>query len=876
MGIIDSLKNLFGGNDKESNITNNQVRDDNDNEEYHDLIHSIIEEIHQVYGKQWWYNVSLSKSETYQQLKKKDSSFRKDLVIYLTYKICRKGKKNRYERYASTDKEQQFIAAYLEILFGLLRSNLNYTTEELIELFTLFKKGDENYFRRFSSWPIGFASQQVERHVKADGLSKELKSFLEEFLEWDQFEQSKGYYGSDLEKVRVRIEKILFDGSGSERKQAPYMLPEDRPGELINVEISKLDPEVQDHWYGLFHLFIKANASKPSNRYLKSTSTFIDAIGIANYKQMVHPWLEYLISLEPIEIEEVYDHGGYEYRYTTYRFIDEKNSVFFKGLVWSLAKFHDSKTLNLLGKLTEKAFKKIPGVGPTAAAVGNACLYVLGNTRGLEGVSHLSRLKLKIKQNNTRKLILKYLDEASKKLGVSPSEIEELSIPDFGLQEGKKSFKFDDYTLHIEIADLGKVNLSWEKPDGSAQKTTPSFVKSSAKHKELLKKAKADVTQIKKYLTAQRDRIDRLYLEKRVWNYDAYLKSYLHHGLVGFIAKKLLWQVEKDEEFMTVFQQEGKWMDKNGTEITWIDESTKIRLWHPIHSELDEILYWRNRLEELKIKQPLKQAYREVYILTDAEVNTTVYSNRMAAHIIKQHQFNALTGVRGWKYSLMGAYDDGRDGEVASIHMGAYDMSAEFWINEIASDDQFNDAGIWNYVATDQVRFVKDDDHVTNLIDVPKLVFSEIMRDVDLFVGVCSVGNDPEWRDNGGLPQYREYWTSYSFGNLTEIAKTRKEILEKLLPRLKIKNVSTIEGKFLKVKGTKRTYKIHIGSSNILMEPNDQYLCIVPARGKDKNTSNVFLPFEGDRGLSLVLSKAFLLAADDKITDPTILSQIGR
>ena len=31
--------------------------------------------------------------------------------------------------------------------------------------------------------------------------------------------------------------------------------------------------------------------------------------------------------------------------------------------------------------------------------------------------------------------------------------------------------------------------------------------------------------------------------------------------------------------------------------------------------------------------------------------------------------------------------------------------------------------------------------------NVPKLVFSEVMRDVDLFVGVTSIGNNPEWED---------------------------------------------------------------------------------------------------------------------------------
>ena len=39
---------------------------------------------------------------------------------------------------------------------------------------------------------------------------------------------------------------------------------------------------------------------------------------------------------------------------------------------------------------------------------------------------------------------------------------------------------------------------------------------------------------------------------------------------------------------------------------------------------------------------------------------------------------------------------------------------------------------------------------------------------------------------------------------------------------------------------------------------------------------DVFLPFEGDRTLSIVLSKAFLLAEDAKIEDPAITRQIGR
>lgn len=146
------------------------------------------------------------------------------------------------------------------------------------------------------------------------------------------------------------------------------------------------------------------------------------------------------------------------------------------------------------------------------------------------------------------------------------------------------------------------------------------------------------------------------------------------------------------------------------------------------------------------------------------------------------------------------------------------------------------------------------------------------MRDVDLFVGVTSIAADPEWADRGE-DRYAAYWRTTTFGELTANAEVRREALERILPRLKIADRCALDGRFLVVRGGLRTYKIHLGSANILMEPDDSYLCIVPSR--PKSDGKVFLPFEDDR-LSLILSKAFLLAADTKITDETILTQIKR
>ena len=151
------------------------------------------------------------------------------------------------------------------------------------------------------------------------------------------------------------------------------------------------------------------------------------------------------------------------------------------------------------------------------------------------------------------------------------------------------------------------------------------------------------------------------------------------------------------------------------------------------------------------------------------------------------------------------------------------------------------------------------------------------MRDVDLFVGVASVGNDPDWVDGGPQGQFGAYWHRYAFGELGQTGAMRGEVLAALLPSLAIADRCRLEGRFLAVDGRLRSYNIHLGSGNIQMAPNDQYLCIVPGQSaNDKSLDRLVLPFEGDRTLSIILSKAFLLAADDKITDPTILRQINR
>jgi hypothetical protein len=444
--------------------------------------------------------------------------------------------------------------------------------------------------------------------------------------------------------------------------------------------------------------------------------------------------------------------------------------------------------------------------------------------------------------------------------------LEEVAVPDCGFTSlGRLEVPLGDFTAVVIINRRFKSELSWRKPDGQSQKSVPKAVK--VDFADQLKELKATVKTVDQVLATWRSRIENFPLARREHTIETFTQRFVHHPLLGVLACRIIWSVTDVSGVTVGLATRDGFVDVNGTTHELPPEAT-VRIWHPIYANADEVLAWRERLAHDEITQPFKQAHREVYLLTDAERQTSTYSNRFASHIVKQHQFKALCDERNWQYSIQGGWDS--DGGIPTRHLEPWKMRAEFWI-EPASNET-GDTGTWLYMSTDQVRFYASGTNTPMPVhEVPELVFSEIMRDADLFVGVAGIGADPTWEDRG-QEGFGRYWQGVSFGELSQSGETRRDVLRMLIPRLKIADRCQVEDRFLIVRGTKRTYKIHLGSGNILMEPNDQYLCIVADRSA--KADNVALPFEGDRTLSLILSKTFLLAEDDKIKDPTILGQI--
>ena len=485
-----------------------------------------------------------------------------------------------------------------------------------------------------------------------------------------------------------------------------------------------------------------------------------------------------------------------------------------------------------------------------------------------EAVGQLGRLKTKVTFRTALNQIEKGLETAAKRAGVTKADLEDLSVPTYGFdQTGTRREAFGESAGVATLTPGGEITIAWFAANDKPVKAPTADAKKNFAAE--LKAFKADMDAAGKMLTAQKSRFDGFYLPERVWKLKDWRERFGRHPLLAHLCGRLIWHFsdadDKEKKAQGLWSAENEnFADVDGQPIAWLTDETEVRLWHPIGFEVDAVLAWREALQKANIVQPFKQAHREVYLLTEAELRTEIYSNRFAGHILKQHQMNSLAALRGWKNQLRLMVDDSYP--PATREAPELGLRAEFWIEGVGDNygTDTTESGSYLYLATDQVRFYRTDAPVNtvhagggaytagwganaqpsaslSLVDVPALFFSEIMRDVDMFVGVCSVGNDPQWQDGGPQGRYRDYWTDYSFGDLSATAQTRREVLAKLLPRLKIASRASLTDKFLTVRGDIRTYKIHLGSGNILMEPNDQYLCIVQGsqRGQKRGAGRV-------------------------------------
>ncbi|ACZ89839.1 DUF4132 domain-containing protein [Streptosporangium roseum] len=537
-------------------------------------------------------------------------------------------------------------------------------------------------------------------------------------------------------------------------------------------------------------------------------------------------------------------------------YFHEHTAVLVRGMVWTCELVGEPWVTALLGDVAVATGTGVGGSGPDSRneRTTNAALGVLARRGGLEAVTQLARVQAKVRRKSILALVARTLDGVAEQTGLSPEQLLDRTVPSFGLgPDGTRT----EHGLRLSADGV----IAFVDEGGKVRKTIPKAVRSA--HGELLAELRATAKELRKTLPAERFRVERALAGERIWCWRDICAHYLDHPVTGRYGKALIWEIPQGPAGLPV-RAAGGWelADPQGRSIRPLPD-TPVKLWHPISAAVDEVRAWRDHVLAIGLRQPFKQAFREVYLLTPAEESAGDRSRRFAGHVLRYGQAKALLTERGWTGLSLGHWwaEGGYNQAEAVKELPGLTARWDFHLDEESGErDAYGTASL---CVSGDIRFTDEHGRRVSPAEVPPRVLSEALRDADLAVGVTSTGLDPEGQD--------DYWHSYNLGDLTGTAQVRRDALTRLVPRLAIADRLELTDRFLRVRGDLRTYRIHLGSGNILMEPNDAYLCIVP-RGA---TDHVFLPFEEDGGmLSAIVSKAFLLVADTTITDPSIAHQL--
>lgn len=382
------------------------------------------------------------------------------------------------------------------------------------------------------------------------------------------------------------------------------------------------------------------------------------------------------------------------------------------------------------------------------------------------------------------------------------------------------------------IDEEGKAELVTFKEDKQL-KAIPAKIK---KHPAIL-----ELTANRKVLREQFTR-SRKGLEEAMVRGDEFLYAEIHnlfeHPVIVKHLEKLLFISTNG----TIgFYEKGSLITADG-EIIPLSEDQTLRIAHC--TDLHQAGVWsafQSYAFDHQLKQPFKQIFRELYVPTPDELETKSISRRYAGHQVHPKQTLALLKSRGWKV-------DYEEGLQKVFHKEG------FQVKLYALADWFSPADVESpTLETIEFHSLKDYKNIPFESINPRL-FSEVMRDIDLVVSVAHVGaTDPE--------------ASHS-----SIAM-RSVLLRETARLFKLDNVN-ITGSHALIKGTLADYSVHLGSAVVHQVPG-KYLSILPVHSQHRG--RIFLPFADDDPKSAeVISKVLLLARDQDIQDPTVLSQIDR
>ncbi|WOE80680.1 DUF4132 domain-containing protein [Pseudomonas protegens] len=221
-----------------------------------------------------------------------------------------------------------------------------------------------------------------------------------------------------------------------------------------------------------------------------------------------------------------------------------------------------------------------------------------------------------------------------------------------------------------------------------------------------------------------------------------------------------------------------------------LDAGGRISLWHPLSASAEERHAWQKLISERRIKQPLRQVFREYYLPSPQELESHS-CQAFAGYSLSIRPMIGLARREGWKID--------RDGGLSRC-LG--DIRVSFVVNTALYP------GLEGHCLSGSTSFARRSDRHWQpmlLQDVPSQVFSEACRAIDLLVSVSSFAIEELAQTATGqpLPQMpaarREQRLNLLAGqNLTQMTLMRRHVLGMAFATLIQEGVLSLEGRHVR------------------------------------------------------------------------------
>lgn len=405
-------------------------------------------------------------------------------------------------------------------------------------------------------------------------------------------------------------------------------------------------------------------------------------------------------------------------------------------------------------------------------------------------------------------------------------------------------------TVWLETGESGKCELICERA-GKRLKAVPARLKKN-EYIQML-------TENKKQLTEQYRRTRQMLEEametEALFDYSE-VCGMMANPVMMSVAGKLVWKCGEFFGFLQVaVGEEGDGADdlqvtnsgEKHNAYVLVDpagdymnlrEEDQMAIAHPYHLYRHENWHlFQKQCYDSRICQPFKQVFRELYIKTEEEMEW-YHSLRYAGNQLQKGKTIGCLKGRRW---------------VADVETG---LQKVYYKENIvarlyALADWFSPAEIESPTLEWVVFVDRRTGEELKIADIPELLFSEVMRDVDMAVSTAHAGGvDPE--------------ASHS------TIEMRKSIAEFTMPLFKLTNVTFRENHAI-IAGKRADYSVHLGSG-VVHVIGGPMLVVLPVHSERRG--RIFLPFvDEDPKTAEILTKILFFAEDEKIKDPSILAQ---